>query len=182
MTTDTGFIQRADLLPFARCAERYCAFLEQEPFPDKAAFLPGVTGLLAELYAAGLVLLTLRPSDERLSIQREVPEQAADVRQKMRRRIEDALSEHSLYWEVFDPFHADELSAQTLDDDLVDIYHDIKGWLLVFQSDSTGTSADDGVMDDVLWHWRFGFIHHWGDHLVDALRALHRAVCALHTA
>jgi hypothetical protein len=26
-----------------------------------------------------------------------------------------------------------------------------------------------------IWEWRFHFEWHWGDHAIDALRALHRA-------
>jgi hypothetical protein len=30
-------------------------------------------------------------------------------------------------------------------------------------------------LSDEFWEWRFHFDVHWGDHAVDALRALHRA-------
>jgi hypothetical protein len=35
----------------------------------------------------------------------------------------------------------------------------------------------DVPREAAIWEWRFHFESHWGDHAIDALRALHRA-CA----
>lgn len=92
----------------------------------------------------------------------------------MRRRIANLLAGQSLYWEVFDPYEQDKPVTGALDDDLADIYRDLKEGLLV----SSGIGAAD--IEEATWHWRFLFLTHWGDHLTDALRALHRVLCALH--
>jgi hypothetical protein len=52
----------------------------------------------------------------------------------------------------------------SLMDDLGDIYHDVKRGLLHF---------DAGHIEQAIWFWQFHFRHHWGRHLVGALRALH---------
>ena len=31
-------------------------------------------------------------------------------------------------------------------------------------------------LSSAIWHWRYNFEVHWGDHAIDALRALHRTV------
>ncbi|MEM6789038.1 MAG: DUF5063 domain-containing protein [Myxococcota bacterium] len=73
---------------------------------------------------------------------------------------------HDLYWEVFDPYVDEEPVAGSLLDDFLDIYHHLKRGLVAF---------DEGQQQDAVWEWRFHFDHHWGDHAVDALRALQRA-------
>lgn len=79
------------------------------------------------------------------------------------------LGEYDLYWEVFDPYHLEEPVAQTLGDDLSDIYCNVKEGLLYMQR---GSTAD---IQEAVWGWRESFFQHWGEHLVDALRVIHRA-------
>jgi hypothetical protein len=55
-------------------------------------------------------------------------------------------------------------------DDLLDVYWDLQRGLAAF---------DSGRASEAVWIWRFGFETHWGDHAVDALRALHRACVRL---
>jgi Domain of unknown function (DUF5063) len=49
-------------------------------------------------------------------------------------------------------------------DDLADIYRDLVGPLRVYEA---------GHSDTALWYWRWGFRHHWGDHIVSAIHVLH---------
>ncbi|MFK7992281.1 MAG: DUF5063 domain-containing protein [Sandaracinaceae bacterium] len=79
---------------------------------------------------------------------------------------------HDLYWEVFNPYVDEERVAGSLSDDFFDIYRDLRRGLVAF---------DKGRHQKALWDWRFHFDHHWGDHAVDALRALHRACNAADT-
>lgn len=73
------------------------------------------------------------------------------------------------YWEVFDPLQLSEPVAGSLDDDVRDIYCDLyRGLRLYDDPDVSWKSA--------VWEWRFHFERHWGDHAVDALRALQRAI------
>lgn len=75
---------------------------------------------------------------------------------------------HDAYWEVFDPYEDAEPVAKALADDVLDIYRDVRRGLWFWEK---------GEMADAVWEWRFSFESHWGNHAVDALRALHRA-CA----
>lgn len=167
--------QAAYIARFADVVNRYCGFMEQSPLPEKRAFVIYTAGLLTELYGAVLPLLPLLLSAETISTETSLDrlglqEQTAQVR----RRIADTLAEQSLYWEVFDPYIEDEPLIGSLDDNLADIYSDLKEGLLL----SSGMSA--AYIEEAAWEWRFGFLTHWGDHLTDALRALHRVLCALH--
>lgn len=71
------------------------------------------------------------------------------------------------YWEVFDPYVKDALVAGSLSDDILDVYFDVRRGLDLWQSSAPPAAA--------IWEWKFGLDSHWGDHAVDALRALHRA-------
>lgn len=71
-----------------------------------------------------------------------------------------------VYHEVFDPYVDEPPVCGSLSDDLLDIYRDLKRGLVAY---------DAGQVGAAVWEWRFHFDHHWGDHAVDALRALQRA-------
>ena len=63
----------------------------------------------------------------------------------------------------------DAVVCGSLSDDILDVYSDVAGGLAAF---------DAGLIADAVWHWRFTRETHWGDHAVDALRALQRAMRA----
>ncbi len=71
------------------------------------------------------------------------------------------------YWEVFDPYVDEAPVAGALSDDLLDVYFDVSRGLALWDREVPKSAA--------IWEWRFHFDIHWGDHAVDALRALHRA-------
>jgi hypothetical protein len=73
------------------------------------------------------------------------------------------------YWEVFDPYEHNEPVHASLSDDLLDVYRDVRAGLDMLRLHG------DGALNAAIWHWRFNFDVHWGDHAIDALRALHRA-------
>ena len=55
----------------------------------------------------------------------------------------------------------------SLSDDLLDVYFDLRRGLELWDQEVPKAAA--------IWEWRFAFDTHWGDHAIDALRALHRA-------
>jgi hypothetical protein len=63
-----------------------------------------------------------------------------------------------------------ELAVGSLSDDVLDIHHDVGEGLAMW---------DAGHREVAVWHWRLLFGPHWGDHAIDALRALHYAIYAL---
>jgi len=70
------------------------------------------------------------------------------------------------YWEVFDPYVEEPPVKGSLSDDLLDVYRDVRRGLLLW---------DHNAPQAAIWEWRFSFGVHWGNHAIDALRALHRA-------
>jgi len=78
-----------------------------------------------------------------------------------------------VYWEVFDPYEESAPVAGSLSDDVLDIYRDVRRGLDLW--DKGAKTNGDNYRLSAIWEWRFHFDMHWGDHAIDALRALHRA-------
>lgn len=71
------------------------------------------------------------------------------------------------YHEVYDPFAENpeaELVMGSLSDDFHDIYKDLYEGKLEYEA---------GNINNACFDWRWGVDDHWGNHAVDALRALH---------
>jgi hypothetical protein len=80
------------------------------------------------------------------------------------------LGMDSTYWEVFDPIYQEskEPTQGWLVDDFADIYSDLKEE--IYKIDEVAT---DESIEDALWSLKHGFNHHWGNHCIDAIRAMH---------
>jgi hypothetical protein len=61
-----------------------------------------------------------------------------------------------------------EIWIGSLADDLADIYGDLAAGLETLRSGAS--------LQAVAWDWRFSFESHWGAHLLDASRAIHRLI------
>ena len=82
-------------------------------------------------------------------------------------QIGEKLGSYNRYLEVVQPYELAEPVSITLGEDLADIYCDLKNGLIFFHG---GQTAD--VMQ-AAFHWELLFFH-WGEHAVDALRAIKR--------
>ena len=81
--------------------------------------------------------------------------------------ILEKIGKYDNYSEIFDPIFENEMVVGSLSDDLADIYADLKGPMISFES---------GRENDAIWQWKFNVKTHCGDHLVDSLRVIHRLV------
>lgn len=141
---------------FVRQAYDLCAFIEAAESFGLPERLQRARQELLALYAAGADLPHVEPVGTGTSPRVPLPENWC------------GFEGFDLYWEVFDPYdHEDhEPVVGSLSDDLLDVYRDIRGGLWSWEKNATANA---------IWEWRFSFESHWGDHAVDALRALHRA-------
>lgn len=142
-----------DIADFAETARRYCRFVEGAASLSLDERLRGARELLAELVHAGGRLPLVEPDG---------PD--ADHVQPLSGW--PGFGEHEIYWEVFDPYEQAPLVAGSLSDDVLDVYCDVRRGLQLFE---------EGHLASAAFEWRLHFDSHWGDHAVDALRALHRA-------
>jgi uncharacterized protein DUF5063 len=75
------------------------------------------------------------------------------------------LGERDRFWQVFDPTHKAKPLESSLALELSEIRHDLQKGLIALERGAP--------LEAVLWEWRFGLDAHWGNHLVNALRAVH---------
>lgn len=145
-----------EIFSFVLAARRFCAFVEQAGSMSLTARLSNARLRLLEVYRAGCVLPSLDVTEEELGAPRS----------PNRSEAFPDFEQYEAYWEVFDPYVEAPLCTGLLSDDVLDIRADLCPGLALW---------DRGQYRAAVWEWRFHFDSHWGDHAVDALRALHRA-------
>lgn len=143
---------------FADQAHQFCDFIERGSALPLAERLTAARLRLLELYKAGSELPRVEPPEGFDAGPNSTrPDGWAD------------FDKFEVYWEVFDPYLDEAPVAGSLSDDLLDVYFDVRRGLDLWKSKAPRAAA--------IWEWRFHFDSHWGNHAVDALRALHRACC-----
>jgi hypothetical protein len=146
---------------FVEQCRAYCAFIRGAHQLAATERLHEARRRLLELYTASLVLVDVEADFEPApDVHVEIPPEWPGF----------GIAEH--YFEVADPYVPDEevqanLVAFTLSGDVLDVYRDVGRGLALW---------DGGHRDAALFDWHLMRDSHWGDHAVDALRALHR-VC-----
>jgi hypothetical protein len=141
---------------FVAAARRYCGFIEGGAMLQVAERLAAARTHVLHSYQAALALPDVEPPDG-IEARPSPPRPSGWT----------SFGDLELYWEVFDPYENSKPVAGSLSDDLLDIYADVRRGLDLWNCDVPKEAA--------IWEWRFHLEAHWGDHAVDALRALHRA-------
>ncbi len=141
---------------FVDQTHQFCDFIERASTLPLRARLEATRARLLALYRAGTVLPHVEP-----------PEGFDAGPNPPRPEGWKGFDNFEVYWEVFDPYVDEAPVAGSLSDDLLDVYFDVRRGLDLWKSKAPRAAA--------IWEWRFHFDSHWGDHAVDALRALHRA-------
>lgn len=140
---------------FVDQARQFCDFVEKASEYSLDKRLICARQRLLELYETGFALPHVNAPD--------IEEGASPQRP----RSWPGFGKFETYWEVFDPYEDTAPVAGSLSDDVLDVYGDLQRGLALWDKESARTAA--------IWDWRFHFDNHWGDHAIDALRALHRA-------
>jgi len=142
-------------------ATRFCALIE-EAKSHGGQLLDRLVRVLPSVYATAVRLPSISPTSDKL-VHREL---AHEQREAIFEQLSQALGDSDLYWSVEALDDEDtEAFRRSLANDLKEIYSNLKEGLIAWEA---GESEDD-----VVWEWRFSFWSHWGNHLVDALRAVH---------
>lgn len=145
-----------EVLAFVDQARHLCHFVETAHAQPLLSRLLGARQRLLELYRAAVMLPNVEPPDG-------IDAGPDPERPKNWLGFEN----FEVYSEVFDPYVNEAPVAGSLSDDLLDVYCDVRRGLDLWDQDVPKAAA--------IWEWRFHFDTHWGDHAIDALRALHRA-------
>ena len=159
--TDDSIKENATVREFVETAERFCSLIER--FADLSAYeLARHSGdLLPLLYRLGLLLPDLTPNNA-VTIKGSVP---SDKRAEICREVGAKFGKLNFYREVFDAYEnqEDEPVIGTIGDDISDIYSELKDGLAIYPPSPL----------EAVWYWKFGFINHWGHHLVSVLKPIH---------
>lgn len=147
-----------EIAAFVDQARRYCAFVEKAGERSLSVRLADARERLLQLYQAGCALPRIA-----------APEGNGRGPHPARPEAWPGFEDFEIYWEVFDPYVDEQRVSGSLSDDVLDVYFDVLRGLRLWDAESAKAA--------VVWEWRHGFDGHWGDHAIDALRALHRA-CA----
>lgn len=139
---------------FAALAREFLVLLDRAADMRPHELLLACARLLPRIYAVGLNLPDVEPDDT--TVPDSVPHPTLP-----------SFGKFDIYSEIFDPYVHDEPVMASLAHDLSEIYSDLAGPLREFEA---------GRIANAIWSWRFNLTGHCGDHLVDALRAIHRAV------
>ncbi len=178
-TEITELLNKKSTTDFLNAARQFVTLLENGDL-NQETFYKDSHKALSELYRTALELETVElihsgPNSKFDEIDK-------DELRKMNKNFISNLGKDCFYWEVFDPTYTEENGKPGhgweitdreptpgwLVDDFADIYADLKEELT--KIDQIGT---DESIEDALWQLKFGFNHHWGNHCIDAMRALH---------
>jgi hypothetical protein len=152
---------RATAERFATAAERYETWLTDRTKPLSAQ---DALMHLVDLFAAAIALLD-PPASELQHIADEERVSDAEWKAVFARGGELPFQ---YYRVVLNPHELDaevECGIGDLSDDLADVHRDLVGPLRLYRT---------GDVASAVWHWRFGYRHHWGEHATEAIQALHR--------
>lgn len=170
------FLESNSTTNFLNAARQFVALLEDKKIQEEL-FYSKVHTALSHLYASGhqLEIIDLKYSSAESDFDKNslFDNQNAD--------LISGLGLQAYYLEIFDPSYPgveDTGSNETsedrkasqgwLTDDFADIYRDLK--IELTKIDTTGT---DEAVEDALWNLKWSFIHHWGNHCINALRYFH---------
>lgn len=137
-------------------AKEFCSFVTETVLSRESS--TRLVEMLMELYLTALELpeMTILSSDalEHIQIKQINP---SDI------RLEEKVE--PFYWEVFNPFDKEEPVCSHIAGDLSDIANDLLKGIVEF---------DSGRVQNAVFEWKLGLNSHWGCHLTDVLRVLHR--------
>jgi hypothetical protein len=142
---------------FADLAEAFCRFVDsanESPLEERLRTF-GI--MIAELYATGLTLPDVEPTDEERAHMPNFPPPVEFER-------------FARYWEVYDSYEQEEPLMTTLTNDIETIHNELWIGLVLFRQ------GDEAAITDGVWWWRFTLYNDLGEAATGALRAIHWAL------
>ncbi len=136
---------------FYKLADEYRCFVAENVVTADA--VPALIEMLMTLYISAMSL----PATEQ-----ETNELSSDISEAVSIRFSEQIP--TMYWEIFDPYVDEEPVCGDLLDDLSDIAADLRDGMKEYET---------GRFGNAIFEWKFGLNNHWGQHIVDALKALH---------
>lgn len=155
---------------FIFACEDYCNVIENYKSFSVKDFLYNIQRTLVTYYTKGFGLPNCCGSDGDTNISDKSTQKDVSEFFKMTNELDEFLGKHNVYWSNFSPYPDDgdkEIYSHSLAGDLAEIYEDIKGNVDGF------TKGNIYDKQEMLWHFRFDWQGHTGDHWTFAVRAIH---------
>ncbi len=159
------YVYQQDVIEFVTVAAQTCLFLEHTSELERADFLTKTTRLLPLLYLKTTMLTEPAPELDGY-VERFVTEEDYNY---VRSGVQNLLGTDDAYLEVFmdDMRYSDEPITAFISENLADVYQELKDMAANYQT------ANEEVMNDALLACLEAFREHWGQKLLNVLRALH---------
>lgn len=161
-------IYSKNVVEFVTVASEFCLTIEKVNIKDVKESLLKLQKLLPLLY----LKTTMLPTTTQV-LDDELEKYVSELDYNMlHQKWLEALNEHDGYYEVFDPNiqFGNETVTSSISESLLDIYQDVKDFLLSYQI------GNEEVMNDALFDCLYHFQESWGQMLVNVLRAIHMLV------
>jgi hypothetical protein len=157
-----------NVLEFVTVASEYISFTESANEQDRQELLTRYQKLLPLLYLKASLLPSVENQYSEI-VEKFCAENDWNFVESV---MKNKLGAHNDYLEVFDPdmaFSEGPLPA-SISENLADIYQETKDFVMNY---GIGTTE---IMNDALWECKENFEQHWGQKLLNALRAIHLAI------
>lgn len=155
-----------DSVEFVTVAVQYCRFVESFEDTSTEELTDKFTKLLPLLYLKVSLVPQMEMVDEDDEVETSVTE---DDYNFVLSRMFQVFGKEDMYLEVFveDMKYSETPIAQSISENLADIYQDLKNCITIYERGITEN------MNDALYVCVENFKTYWGHKLVNALRALH---------
>ncbi|NIM49138.1 MAG: DUF5063 domain-containing protein [Gemmatimonadales bacterium] len=179
---------------FAKVAREWCTLFQARSGMTAAEFLLRTQGMLARLHAASVGVLHVdRETDPETTLEflasateahldrvqwaegKTVPADRTHLAMShaewvtLYQELSALFGGADRHWIIGEPL-APEVpppESSSLADELIDIYRDVRYGLQMWER------GDEASRGEAVHLWQLTFVHHWGAHVLDALRALH---------
>ncbi len=166
MSMSTNDIYRPEVIDYVTQSVRFCLLLEKIGEKEKRDFEKECLVLLPMVYVGAERLLALMEDEQADEIMHFVSE---DDYNYVAEGVRTLLGESDAYLEVFmdEMKFSDTPITCFLSENMADIYQELKDMAANFQTEN------ESVMAQAVAYSLLGFREHWGQKLLNAMRALH---------
>jgi hypothetical protein len=152
---------------FIDAVKKYINLIDKAQELELDKFLNECVIVLTQIYYLGKLLPNVDVTDDVLKSTGGSLSDRLNYYKEAVKRVEQLLGEYDSYNEVFDPIHDKDVLVVPLSNDLAEIYEDLKGQLIEYES------GDETRRKSAIWEWKFTIKGHAGDHIVTAIRVIH---------
>lgn len=163
--SNTHIVYSQQVIEFTTVIAECCRFLENLMEFSKTVFIDKVLKLFSLLYLK-TIMLDLPENQNDIAIERFVSQEDYD---SLKENIAQILGEDDSFLDTFHPDmpFSDTPIAAKISENIADVYQEIRDYAENFQSEY------EQIMDDALTTCIESFGEHWGQKLLNSIRALH---------